>query len=120
MQKFLDDNRLPYELVLDVDVLGCRTKRASKAFTKAQVKLAIATGGKPTCGPGRPGEFEMDCRFCHREIGAPGVLRQHFIRKHAEAQQTRVQMHKDGKGYYCPVKGCPKKCKSPLTLKRHY
>ena len=90
MQKFLDDNHLPYELVLDVDVLGCRTKRASKAFTKAQVKLAIATGGKPTCGAGRPGEFEMDCRFCHREIGAPGVLRQHFIRKHAEAQQTRV------------------------------
>ena len=29
-------------------------------------------------------------------------------------------MHKDGDKYYCPVKGCTKKCKSPLTLKRHY
>ena len=75
MQKFLDDNRLPYELILDVDNLGCRTKRASKAFTKAQVKKAIETGTKPQCGAGRPGEFEVDCRFCHKEIGAPGILR---------------------------------------------
>ena len=120
MQKFLDDNRLPYELILDVDNLGCRTKRASKAFTKAQVKKAIETGTKPQCGAGRPGEFEVDCRFCHKEIGAPGVLRQHFIRKHAEAQQTRVQLDKDGDEYFCPVKGCTKKCRSPLTLKRHY
>ena len=120
MQKFLNDNSLPYELVLDLDNLGCRTKRASKAFTKAQVKKAIETGTKPQCGAGRPGEFEVDCRFCHKEIGAPGVLRQHFIRKHAEAQQTRVQLDKDGDEYFCPVKGCTKKCRSPLTLKRHY
>ena len=62
----------------------------------------------------------MDCRFCHKQIGAPGTLRQHFIRKHADAQQTRVQMHKKGDEYYCPIKGCTKKCRSPLTLKRHY
>ena len=86
MQKFLNDNSLPYELVLDLDNLGCRTKRASKCFTKEQVKRAIETGTKPSSGPGRPGEFEVDCRFCHREISAPGILRQHFIRKHAEAQ----------------------------------
>ena len=89
MQKFHYDNSLPYELVLDVDVLGCRTKRVTKCFTKEQVKRAIETGGKPMSGPGRPGEFELDCRFCHEEIGPPGVLRQHFIRKHAQAEQTR-------------------------------
>ena len=35
MQKFLDSNSLPYELVLDVENLGLRTKRVTKCFTKA-------------------------------------------------------------------------------------
>ena len=73
-----------------MDNLGCRTTRVTDRFTEAQVELAIATGTKPTSGPGRPGEFELDCRFCHKEIGPPGVLRQHFIRVHAEAEQHRV------------------------------
>ena len=29
-------------------------------------------------------------------------------------------MHKDETDYYCPVIGCEKRCKSPITLKRHY
>ena len=89
MQKFLNDNNLPYELVLDLDTLGRRTTRVTECFKEAEVKLAIATGTKPTSGPGRPGEFEMDCRFCGKEIGPPGVLRQHFTRVHAQAEQTR-------------------------------
>ena len=29
-------------------------------------------------------------------------------------------MHKKGKEFYCPVAGCDKKCRQPITLKRHY
>ena len=29
-------------------------------------------------------------------------------------------MHKVGKEYFCPVLGCGKRCKSPMTLKKHY
>ena len=35
------------------------------------------------------------------------------------AEQHRVRLTKDD-DYYCPVDGCDKRCRSPITLKRHY
>ena len=75
MQKFLNDNGLPYELVWDLAVLGCKTKRVSKLFNKQQQELAIKTGKKPRNRFGRPGEYEYDCTFCHDIQGPPGELR---------------------------------------------
>ena len=44
MQMFLNNNKLPYEVVWDLEVLGCKTKRMSKMFNKRQQELAIKTG----------------------------------------------------------------------------
>ena len=47
MKKFIKDNKLPYAVVWDLNVLGCKTKRVSKCFDKSQQKLAAKTGIKP-------------------------------------------------------------------------
>ena len=120
MQKFIRVNKLPYEVVWDLNVLGCQTKRMSKAFSKDQKQKTLATGKKPHKGQGRPGEYEYDCTFCHDAQGAPGELRQHYAQVHYRKEQHRVQMHKTGDTYYCAVIGCDKKCKTTITMAKHY
>ena len=82
MNKFLLDNKLHYEVVWDLDVLGCKTKRLSKCFSKAQRKKVAKTGEKPRHSLGRPGEYEFDCSFCGQKLGPAGELRQHYNQVH--------------------------------------
>ena len=82
MNKFVRDNKLPFEVVWRLEVLGCKTKRLSKCFDKAQRKEAAKTGEKPRHHLGRPGEFEYDCSFCGQKLGPPGELRQHYDQVH--------------------------------------
>ena len=56
-------------------MIGCKTKRVSKAFNVEKRKRAAITGERPRESKGRPGEFEYDCSFCHVELGTAGYLR---------------------------------------------
>ena len=88
MQKFLIDNKLPYEVVWDLDVLGCESRRLNKVFSKKQQLIARSTGKVPQTGRvGRPGKFELDCRFCGDARGPPGELRQHFAQVHYKEER---------------------------------
>ena len=86
MKKFINVNKLPYEVVWDLAVLGTKTKRVSKAFSKEQQKEAALTGVKPRKQLGRPGDFEYNCNLCHDALGPPGELRQHYDQVHYRAE----------------------------------
>lgn len=74
MKKFIRDNKLPFEVVYDLSVIGIKTRRLSKAFSKKQREEAVKSGKKPQHAKGRPGEYAYDCTFCGKKKGPAGEL----------------------------------------------
>ena len=119
MEQFLKQNKLPYRLVWDPLVLGVKTRRTGKAFSRHKRFYASFTGERPQNERGPPGGFEFDCSFCAQPQKTFGKLKQHFERTHYRSFQMQVKLPKAGFIRFCPIEDRHFAVKDTRTLKKH-
>ena len=90
MQKFLNENRLRYDVTEDVEMLGrLRCRLSDSATVEEQLHVKI-TRELPPKSVGRPLQFTYNCRFCDAKAGPEGQLRKHWQRAH-NAEQGSIR-----------------------------
>ena len=119
MQKFLNENRLPYVVTEDVDMLGRQRHRLSKNATVEEQLHVVMTGKLPKKSVGRPLQFTYSCRFCDAKARPEGELRKHWQQTHNARQRFHTRLLKAGEHIYCPVDTCGYRCKDPKTYRKH-
>jgi len=105
MQTFLDKAGADSGIVLNTNVLGVATKRASKRLTKLEDKIVVKGQLPKHKHAGRPVKYEWDCRFCHKNCGTEGLLAKHWKETHHSGKTKSRFAKRDGL-YYCKVKDC--------------
>ena len=119
MQKFLNENRLRYDVTEDVEMLGrlrCRLSDSATVEEQLHVKM---TGELPKKSVGRPLQFTYNCRFCDAKAGPEGQLRKHWQQTHNAAQRFHTRLPKAGDYLNCKVDTCGYRCKDAKTYRKH-